>query len=85
MEALRTAMMPKHMVDAVASLRRNGSTSEPDFSRWFMQGLRKSPFALIPPRCVDESFAWVLQPSGDNIEGVVYTDGSLLDGDVEFE
>jgi len=69
---LQRATLPDGTVDAQEAL-------------WFTRALRRSPLYKVPARDCEESFEWVKEPDDGLLEGDVYTDGSLMDNDPEFE
>ncbi len=52
---------------------------------WFTRALKASPIASVPPRIHDETFEWTTYPADGMFHGKIYTDGSLMDGDWQFE
>ena len=48
------------------------------------RGLLKSLEHIVPARAAAESFHWVIEPVEGVVFGVVYTDGSQLDGPSEL-
>ena len=60
-------------------------TVDPQEFLWFTRALRRSPLGKVPARDQHESFEWVERPVDGLLEGDVYTDGSLIDNEPDFE
>ena len=60
-------------------------TVDPQEFLWLTRALRRSPLCNVPDRDQEEWFEWVKRPDDGLLEGDVYTDGSLMDNEPEFE
>ena len=85
LEPLRASKMPRDMRAEVARARRDDGTFDPSIVLFHTRCLINSPLHLVPKRPLEETFRWLVAPDDGYIVGVVYTDGSLIDGDVDFE
>eukprot|EP00973_Karenia_brevis_P014232 1937070-Karenia_brevis.AAC.1 len=70
--------------DMKRALRHDGTMDSADLL-WFTRALRPSPFAMLPRQQQEETFEWIKCPDGDLFDGMVYTDGSLMDNQSECE
>ena len=59
----------------------DGSLKPEDFTR----GLRRSPFAELPDKPMEEMFIWIVEPPDGLLEGDLYTDSSLKDNEACLE
>ena len=85
LEEFRAKAMPSSVKASLQkSILADGSV-DPQKFLWFTRALRRSPLCKVPARDQEESFEWVKQPDGGLLEGDVYTDGSLMDNEPEFE
>ena len=83
----REAFMPSEIRTQLQRALSRGTPLSGAEVLWFTRGIRKSPFARLPQREKNEgTFEWVMAPQDDGpFCGLVYTDGSLCDGDALFE
>ena len=77
--------MPSAMRTEVALALRVDGTVDPSIGLLQTRCLVSSPLHLVPKRQLEDTFRWIVAPMDGYIAGVVYTDGSLVDGDVDFE
>ena len=85
LEPYRKQHMPHRLyVRMRRALKPDGTMDAADLL-WYTRTLRPSPLCEVPIRVFDETFQWTTCPAGGMFEGKIYTDGSLMDGDWQFE
>ena len=61
-------------------MMRPDGTLPPECLAQYTRALVPLPAAIVPPRPRESTFVWTTRPRSGVATGVVYTDGSLLDG-----
>ena len=77
--------MPVSVRLAVEAATRADGSIDPEATVWLTRAMATAPFGRAPAREKNESFEWVLRPPPDLAEVEVYTGGSLIDNDPEFQ
>ena len=79
LEPFRAEMVPKHILQKVRSLLKDGHTLPPNQILLYTRALHKSLVPRIRPAPEGETFQWNVYPPHDGIpHGRVYMDGSRL-------
>ena len=73
---MRSVLAPQYMLEAIAS----GTAVGLELDR----GLMRSPVHVVPPPSQVDTFTWDVEPPDGTVDGVCYSDGSLLDGPTEL-
>ena len=76
MSPLRDQLAPRAFVQEAHACLAAGTL---DTAMW-LRGLVPCPVSAVPSPPAEATFVWVLRPPDDAFSGIVYTDGSLLDG-----
>jgi len=77
--------MPSSIRHALDKCWQVDGSLKPEDVLWFTRGLRRSPFAELPDKPMEETFIWIVEPPDGLLEGDLYTDGSLKDNEACLE